>query len=465
MRRNVMGAALAAMTLVACGDDGGGQPTDAGIDSPDAPDVPSDLRTVATLPATLNRNLDVLFVVDDSSGMSEEQANLAANFPLFVNRLQAFPGGLLDLHLGMVSTNVGSGGVNITTCSSPGRPDGDDGFLLTNGCAGINGAFLSNVRLPDGSRQTNYAGDLASVFSCMVRLGNTGCGFEQPLEAMRRALSPARNPGFLRADAKLAVVFVTDEDDCSVRNPEMFGDPFATPSSPLGPRTSFRCFEFGVACADDPNPRAFGSRHGCVPREGSPYLHAVAGYVDHLRALKPNPRDLVVAGITGTVETTGTAEVVPDESDATRPALGPSCQSPSGVAAPAIRLNTFFNRFERHTEATVCTDNFGDAYTQIAQEIGEAVGDPCIDEVLLDADPATSGLQPSCEVTEFTEDANGTRTDLGTLPSCDAGAPPCWRLAEDRQLCPASIDGTIVQIDRTTPAPLGSIVEVRCRVE
>ncbi len=46
---------------------------------------------------------------------------------------------------------------------------------------------------------------------------NTGCEFEQPLEAMRRALDPFVNPGFIRQGAMLAVVFLATEDDWLVR--------------------------------------------------------------------------------------------------------------------------------------------------------------------------------------------------------------------------------------------------------
>ncbi|MEM9193250.1 MAG: hypothetical protein AAGF12_29010 [Myxococcota bacterium] len=61
-----------------------------------------------------------------------------------------------------------------------------------------------------------------------------GCSIEQPLEAMVKALLPARSPfpflsgsgrgstdnaGFLRPDSLLAVVVVADEDDCSYEQP------------------------------------------------------------------------------------------------------------------------------------------------------------------------------------------------------------------------------------------------------
>ena len=48
------------------------------------------------------------------------------------------------------------------------------------------------------------------------------------LEAMRLALDPAttENAGFLRENSALAIILLTDEDDCSARDPLLF-DPEA----------------------------------------------------------------------------------------------------------------------------------------------------------------------------------------------------------------------------------------------
>ncbi|MBK9035134.1 MAG: hypothetical protein IPL61_28365 [Myxococcales bacterium] len=461
-------AALALVGLAACGDDPPNQPIDAGQDAAidAAIDAGDGLSTVTTLPATVKRDLDLLFVVDNSGSMLEEQASLAANFPGLVNVLNTVTGGLANLHLGVVSTNVGSGGVNIGGCSTPAQPAGDDGDLLTNGCAGLTAPYLEDLANPDGTRARNYTGDLSSQFSCMAQLGTAGCGFEQPLESMRRALSPGKNPGFLRPNALLGVIIISDEDDCSaLPGGGLFGDPNGTITSPLGPLTSFRCFEFGVQCDDDPAPRMFGTRTGCVPRTGSPHVEAVAPYIAFLRGLKADPRDVVVGGIVGSTDEQRTAVVGADVGDATRPALLPSCQSASGTAYPAFRLRSFFEGFpERVALNTICNDNLFDAMTVIGEQLLRAHGSRCIDADLVDTDPASAGLQPRCEVTEYTV-TSGVRSNPVVIPSCVSGGPqPCWRLEADAATCPRAVANQALAIDRATPAAADSEVEARCEV-
>src|SRR5262245_10491184 len=180
------------------------------------------------IPVTLNRNVDILFVVDDSGSMKEEQDSLTTNFPRFIDRLSTLQGGLPSVHIGVVSTDVGTGTDAIQSCNAL----GDDGHLLTNNCTGLNGGatYIEDVDVAGGGRQQNYSGNLPSLFACMAHLGTGGCGAEQPLQSMRLALDPARNknPGFLRDNAFLAVVIISDEDDCSTSDRSIWNRNFST---------------------------------------------------------------------------------------------------------------------------------------------------------------------------------------------------------------------------------------------
>ena len=56
-----------------------------------------------------NRNVDMLFLIDDSAFMRLPQMNLERNFPAFVAALDALPGGRPNLHIAVVSSDMGAG--------------------------------------------------------------------------------------------------------------------------------------------------------------------------------------------------------------------------------------------------------------------------------------------------------------------------------------------------------------------
>jgi hypothetical protein len=199
---------------------------------------------VVRVGATVNRDIDVLWVIDDSPGMLDVQTNLKNNFPNFINVLNTLEGGLPNLHLGVVSSDVGTQGSQDASPgpaigSGPGSCSGvgKGGNLLTSGTPVVYGSFISDTRNTDGTRNKNYTGTLENAFSAIASVGASGCGFEQPLAAARRALSnnPA-NAGFLRPSAHLAVLFLTDEDDCSMAHSSLLG----ADTSTLGPLQPLR---------------------------------------------------------------------------------------------------------------------------------------------------------------------------------------------------------------------------------
>src|SRR5687767_5260032 len=53
------------------------------------------------IPISLNRNIDILFLIDDSGSMAQEQESLASNFVAFINVLKSIEGGLPNVHIGV----------------------------------------------------------------------------------------------------------------------------------------------------------------------------------------------------------------------------------------------------------------------------------------------------------------------------------------------------------------------------
>ncbi len=446
-------------------------------------DPVQDKEEFKDIPVQLNRDIDILFMIDNSGSMEEEQVSLAANFPQFINVLETIEGGLPNVHLGVISSDTGAGPFNISNCSG----NGDNGQLQTQaritGCTPPTGAYISDISDGAGGRTTNYGGgDLAATFSCIAQLGINGCGFEQQLESMRRALNGSNqfNNGFLRETAFLAVIFITDEDDCSTQDSQMFDTSQNSTSDPLGPLSSFRCYEFGIDCeTGNADPRAPGPRTNCVPQEDSQYMYGVQEYVDFLKDVKGDDGLIIVAGIMGNREPVSVG-VDPDRPQ--NPALVPSCTSAAGKADASVRLSWLLDQFpSRNAFTTICNEDLSDGLQLIAQLLKEAIGNPCIEALLKDIDLDTAGIQYECTVSDVVNPGTDDQVET-VLPFCNAADQedldptdppsstnlPCWHLAEDQASCCATPEQcTPTQLALVVErggagAPTGTHVQARC---
>jgi hypothetical protein len=64
--------------------------------------------------------------------------------------------------------------------------------------------------------------DLVEQVSCLAQLGTAGCGIEQQLQAGIRALERDDQVQFTRDNYLLAVIVVSDEEDCSIKDEGLF---------------------------------------------------------------------------------------------------------------------------------------------------------------------------------------------------------------------------------------------------
>ena len=443
------------------------------------------------------RSVDLLVVVDNSGGMGAEQQGLRAEFPALLAALRRLPEGFPDLHLGVTTTDLGTGRFPIPHCEEPG---GDAGLLVTGSCSNPMGgspylidvqargceitrevgsnhcvshgcgpqhceheptSFFVQDAVTGCPRCRNYdTQTLADAFSCLADVGEDGYGFEQPLEAMFKALDDqsGANAGFVRPDASLTVLLLVDEDDCSASNPELYNDTQTDMSSPLGPLQSYRCFEFGVTC--DINDRTHvGTRHNCVPREdNAALLVSLDRYEQDLRALK-EPRMLFVAAIAGPVTDSANGvgfdvEVVRDSQD--HPVLGNACSGPGEDGATAgIRIHSFVSRFQTPDDlaswafSSSCANSFVPPLAALGGRLAEeatigCVGAPlagCVDPGVVSGTPqapqrceTNSRCQPRCVVTRI----HGG----GLIETTYEAAPPCLEVCVDGP-CPGNADTTL----------------------
>jgi len=177
---------------------------------------------------------DILFVIDDSGSMSQEQANLAASLDTFITALAASP---VQNEFRIAVTNTSIEGFTTVANPVPAQaytagpaagvpyPDGAAVAITQLGGVGVSGDFIYDTALyPQtggwGGNRVLDAGmaSLQQDFVANVLVGTRGSGREQPFRAARLALTSRladANGGFLRPGARLAVFFLTDEDDCS----------------------------------------------------------------------------------------------------------------------------------------------------------------------------------------------------------------------------------------------------------
>ena len=377
-------------------------------------------------------DLDLLFVIDNSRSMAEAQARLREQLPRLLLALASGnkdagkdePEGaeghsfrpFTSIQLGITSADMGAAGNAILSCDKP-----DDGVLLDSteiASAGFESldADSSSLSWPpeptcEGVKLSRYltfeppsnpghlleaVQDAAHALGCAALLGTGGCGFEQPLEAMLKAVSPSdredflsypgfssylndeqvvfegterfghggpdgKNAGFVRDNALLAVIVLSNEDDCSI-----------TPAA----NELFATAGMG-AFTDEPVNLRCG-----LHRLDEKLVHPPERYVEGLRSLKPGRREAVFfAAIVGVQpeleqlnidqlreETTFSFDGYP-----TDPLTHPNaiCKSPGGSEAfPAERLVLVAQGFApMGLVRSICRDDFGPAIDAIIDNI------------------------------------------------------------------------------------------------
>jgi hypothetical protein len=403
-----------------------------------------DITPVDRVDVAQARDLDILYVFDNSSDRGSFD-QMAAQLDVLQARLADVDGQLPDLHVGLVTTDLGTSsaldaapGPAIAGCAGT----GDGGKLKMFQSGTPDAGYFEDVRGPDGSRVRNYgSGNLAFELGLLTNpaqgTANGGCEFEQPLEAMRRALDPATNPGFIREDAMLQVVFLTTDDDCSLARSALLGPDDGV----LGPLSSFRCTEQGVICDGD-DPRRPGFKSNCRPREGSDYLVDVSEYKDFLDGYKADKRDVIVSAVAGA---RGPFEV----RNLGVPTLRPSCQGPGGSAKPAIRIGALVDAFGG-VLVDACTQEA--AYEQLTA--------PILDHQRTCFANLRTTDGEDCTVVEHVDES---ATEVRKCTDGDTG--PCWYLYADRGACPAG-DNLGIAVRRTTSvAPANARIEANCLVK
>ncbi len=421
---------------------------DAPVESP--PTTTTEVTNYSVLASGRNK-VDILFMIDDSDSMQPKQDELKKRFPQLISQLEQFAtdGHKAWYHIGVVTSDLGAAGISCgNNLGGKLQPIGR-GADLTK-CHGLGGGFnFINYNQLDGSNNLPAGQDLATTFQCMASVGLGGCGYEHQLESVYRALhdTPAENHDFLRDDAILAVVFVTDEDDCSAPLiSDLFTGAIALPPAGYGPKQSFRCTQFGIQCGDPlmsipSGPNAWSH---CDPTPGGGKLFDVSRYVTLFTkplgagGIKADPdHDVILVSIAGDIDKGVTELLANPDTIPHQPCaafnggnctwvLGHSCHSDSDatwVGDPAVRISHVVAAAKQNQFTSVCAGSYQPALQSLADLIEAQLKDFCFDK------PVANPDDPDCIVEDVTPSTTGGQDAVFEMLSCKktTDVPPCWR--------------------------------------
>ncbi|MEM6292224.1 MAG: hypothetical protein AAGA54_13195 [Myxococcota bacterium] len=217
--------------------------------------------------------VDFLFVIDNSGSMADEQQQLIDSVPGFVSAIeQRLPPGTGTYHIMVTDSDPWVYGGCEESCTESaacemqsadgscdcGYPCALRGLCTDIGdyvcgqtqpmdCEDVLGAGITHPRGRDASNvECEFASnrrfiasgepDLAASFDCAARVGTNSSLGEKPMEAMVQAVAgdgdvAACNEGFLRDNAVLVVVIITDEDDNGPNADDLEGDSMGSPQA------------------------------------------------------------------------------------------------------------------------------------------------------------------------------------------------------------------------------------------
>lgn len=220
-------------------DEGDSAGDDADLDA-DAADSESGAGPISQLDC---ERIDFVFVVDNSSSMADEQEHLVKAVPGFVDAMQTALPDVKSIRVGVVDTDsypaLGSPDPLADSCPEEAECDSCDytlGALMTKPHSALDpGAscdFSTGAPYMDG-----LGADFATEFECAALVGTEGNPIEQQAGALLGAISPesnaagACNDGFVRDDALLVFLMISDEEDDYANPPEPQGGSHGEPEA------------------------------------------------------------------------------------------------------------------------------------------------------------------------------------------------------------------------------------------
>ncbi len=404
---------------------------------------------------TVNKDVDILIVVDDSASMGGHQARLAANAPSFIAVLEA-EDVKANYRIAITTTDMGNpacatsaerGALVASSCRSRIADFVVDGEDVSQEACLDNCAYQGIVPIPtttalddvprsrpwiesiEGTANFDTAVTTVEAMSCWLPQGIAGCRFTSPLEAAYQALERARDPGdpsygFLRDTAHLFVVVLTDGSDCSSSpaGEAIFAASNVFWTDPGGDTpTPGVCWNAGVSCSGaSPGPDGTTVFESCVATdkgldgtevEGElAVLHPISRYAEQLEQLRAERAWLgvlvEVIPIAGPLPGPGSAAVYGTSADVQAQreyGIAPSCARDGGQGIPPVRLRAVAGTPPGGDAVgdSICGDDYSGQLDALANAVRDQIKPACVPQCVADVDPSTVAVEPACEVRQI----------------------------------------------------------------
>lgn len=132
-----------------------------------------------------SKPIDIVWVIDNSGSMQDEQEDLADNFESFI---ESFSQKNIDFKMSIITTDTTPGKAGVPVAGSIEK--------------------LTSVKMNQNKSQ------FISDFSTLIKVGTRGSGYEKGIKASDEFIK-SHQQSFLREDAYLVTVYVSDEEDQS----------------------------------------------------------------------------------------------------------------------------------------------------------------------------------------------------------------------------------------------------------
>lgn len=173
--------------------------------------------------ASKTKMLDIVWVIDNSGSMADEQASLGTNFNAFID---SFIKKNVDFKMAITTTDTSKE-------SRKGKIVGESDKKLTSAKAKANEAQFKKD------------------FKDLVKVGTGGSGYEKGLEASEGFIEKHAS-SFLRKDAYLAVVILSDEEDQSPKSVKQYTDYMKSVKNEAGLVKVYSIVDVGLTNANAP---------------------------------------------------------------------------------------------------------------------------------------------------------------------------------------------------------------------